>query len=366
MPRAQLPLRLNWATEHDPPPSAAMADSVRIFLRDPNTGAQIGTNVWQPSIPQTASGELFTTIHLDDNPMDGVYGTRRGGLFEMYAQLVGGADDGADTRGTSAAGPNCGFGSYARGFVSSGMIKLYDNWNIANDTLWSTAKWTTTSNGTTRKVDVQSGEGRLYVNGDSARATAKTALMSNSEVTFAYRFHDRGPRSYLRPMLRAYGASGSSQMPNGYRLEFRSDSASVKLQKVVNGTSTQLDSFTYTLDTNPQKVRFRVVGSTIQAKVWSVGTTEPAGWSLEATDTSVTDPGVFQLNHNWSSSSTGAHTVTVDDVIVDDEGPDFTAQAEWGLDNCLSHNQGVVATDDLGIEWVCGTYKGVFTWILEI
>lgn len=357
IPKTGLPLRLNWITEHNPPPASAMADSVKVFLRDPNTGAQIGSSFWQPNIPQTASGELFTIVHLDDNPMNEAYGTPRSGLFEMYAQLVGGADNGADTQGVAATGPNCGSGSYARGYVSSGLIKLYDNWNVANNTSWSAFKWTTTVNNTARVVDTQGSQGRLYTNGSSARATAKTTNMSDSEVTFTYRFHDRGSRSYFRPMLRASGAGGTSQMPNGYRLEFRSDSATVKLQGVQGGDSYPLDEFTHTMNTNAQKVRFRVVGSTVQAKVWAAGVAEPATWSLEATDPIVTGPGVFQLNHNYSS---GAHTITVDDVVVDYEAPVFSGQSIWELPTCNSGLTGQIMEDAAGLDWHCDGIKWVF------
>jgi hypothetical protein len=350
-PGTPLPLRLTWITQQNPP-DPDMADSVRIYLRDANTGAQIGATVWQPSIPQTASsGGTIRTIHLDDNPMDGVYGTPRFGLVEIYAQLVGGADNGADTAGATAAGPNCGFGSYARGFLSSGLIKLYDNWNFANGTSWNGIKWSTTTNDSTKAVDVQSNGGRLYVNGSSARATAKTATMMDSDVTFTYQFQDRGSRSYLRPMLRAYGASGNSQMPNGYRLEFRSDSATVKLQSVVSGTSAPLDDFAYTMDTNPQKVRFQVIGSTIRAKVWPAGGSEPAAWSLEATNSSVTSAGVFQVSHNYSS---GAHTVTVDDITIDQYSMPFEQQQE-GFPAC-NHDSDTYQPahiDANGLAWVC-------------
>jgi hypothetical protein len=164
----------------------------------------------------------------------------------------------------------------------------------------------------------------------------------NSDVTFTYQFHDRGARSYLRPMIRGSGATGSSQKTNGYRLEFRSDSATVKLQKVVNGTSGPLDEFTYTMDTAPHRVLFRTLGSTVQAKVWPAGTDEPAAWSLEATDGSVTAPGVFQLSHNYSS---GAHAVTFNDLAIFNTvpGPDGTTY---------------MALEDRG-DLVCVPYVGV-------
>lgn len=69
-----------------------------------------------------------------------------------------------------------------------------------------------------------------------------------------YRFGDRNLRSFLRLMLRASGATGSGQMPTGYRLELRTDSATVKLQSCVSSTCSNppLASFTYTKNTDAQ------------------------------------------------------------------------------------------------------------------
>lgn len=261
------------------------------------------------------------------------------------------------SRGAPAFGPNGGNGSYGRGLISAGRFWLYDNWNFSSGGPWNTKKWTATSNDSQKVVDVQSNTGRLYVNGSSARATAKTPAIVDSDVTFTYRFGDRGSRSYFRPMIRGSGASGNSQMTNGYRLEFRSDSATVKLQEVVSGTSATLDEFTHTMDTNTQKVRFQAIGSTIRAKVWAVGSSEPATWSLETTDTSISTAGVFQLSHNFSS---GARAVFIDDIAVDIEDVIFTGQADWGIGSCSSSNAGQLLTDSAAVSWRCN--GSVWLW----
>ncbi len=60
------------------------------------------------------------------------------------------------------------------------------------------------------------------------------------------------------------------------------------LQKKVGGTTTTLKSaiFSATAAT-AYSIRFRIVGSTLSAKAWQVGTTEPASWTLTTTDTSL-------------------------------------------------------------------------------
>jgi hypothetical protein len=194
---------------------------------------------------------------------------------------------------------------------------LSDDWTGANNSLWRTGTgnpWSaTTSNDSTKTVDVQSNQGRLYVNGASARATGQMTPIADSEALLTYRFNESTAGSFLRISLRASGATGANQMPNAYRLEIGSNSTSIKLQKFVNSTVTQIGSFNYTFGTTTQNVRFRVQGSTIEAKVWASGTAEPATWSIVVTDTAITGTGVLQIAHSHTS---GAHTVYLDNLAV--------------------------------------------------
>jgi len=192
-------------------------------------------------------------------------------------------------------------------------VVFNDMWTGANSAGWDSAKWATTTNDSTKTVDIQSNQGRLYVNGASARATAQMTPVADSEATFTYRFNENTAGSFLRIYLRASGATGANQMPNAYRLEIGSNSTSITLQKFVNSVVTQIGSFNYTSGTAAQRVRFRVQGSTIEAKVWPVGTSEPASWSVVATNTAITGAGAIQIAHSHTS---GAHTVYLDDLAV--------------------------------------------------
>lgn len=64
--------------------------------------------------------------------------------------------------------------------------------------------------------------------------------------------------------------------------------ASLVVQKRVNGATTILGSvpFTATAGTS-YTLRFRVVGTTLYARVWQTGTTEPTSWLIMVTDTSL-------------------------------------------------------------------------------
>ena len=197
-------------------------------------------------------------------------------------------------------------------------VILNDGWTGTNGDDWDSAKWVTTSTDSTKIADIQSNQARLYVNGSPVRATTQQTATADSEVDLTYRFNERTSGSFLRIFARASGATGANQMPNAYRLEINSGSSTVKLQKFVSSTATDLASFTYTQDTNTQKVRFQIQGTSIKAKLWAAGTSEPGTWSVTATDSGITGTGVVQVAHSHSS---GAHTVYVDDLTLAVPGP---------------------------------------------
>ena len=197
---------------------------------------------------------------------------------------------------------------------------LVENFTGANNAALG-AKWVSTSNdlppNVAKRVDIQNNQASLYVNGSSARATAQMTAVSDSEVSLTYQFNENTAGSNLRIFLKASGASGASQMPNAYRLDIASDSTSIKLQKFVGSTVTQLGSFPFTSGTVANRLRLRVQGTTISAKAWAAGTgaPEPQGWSVTATDNAVSTAGVLQIAHSHSSAE---HTVFIDDVVVKD------------------------------------------------
>jgi hypothetical protein len=264
-------------------------------LRIQTIGNRIRVKAW----PVGAAEPTWWPIDVTDNSISGA------GVFQLFHNYDTGAhtltiDDLQyfDITGTDPPPPPPLFN---------------DDWTGATGQSWQTAKWAPTANDSTRKVDIQSNRGRLYVNGASARATAQMSPLMDFDLAFNYQFDGRGPKSYFRPMVRASGAGGSTQRPTGYRLEISSDSATIKLQRVVNNVVTDLGSFTEAMDTNKHWIRFQVIGSTIRVKAWVVGTPEPSTWAVETTDTFIATSGVIQLTHNYSS---GAHAVTVDDLAL--------------------------------------------------
>jgi hypothetical protein len=63
------------------------------------------------------------------------------------------------------------------------------------------------------------------------------------------------------------------------------------IRKRIAGTETPLGSYTSTLTHVAgtfYRLRFQVIGSSLRAKVWPAAATEPDGWQIEVTDTSLT------------------------------------------------------------------------------
>ena len=105
---------------------------------------------------------------------------------------------------------------------------------------------------------------------------------------------------------------------NGYGVEFSSNSSTVTVKRVVNGSSTSIRSVSgaNTVSTAKQWLRLRVVGSTIQFRTWLDGQAEPATWRSTDTDTTVTAPGQLFVSYNRGSTNTGTRYVAIDDVSI--------------------------------------------------
>ena len=120
----------------------------------------------------------------------------------------------------------------------------------------------------------------------------------------------------------------------GYRLRLKLLATGVvraQLISVAGGTTTTLTQLnvpglTYTAGKQLQ-VRFQVTGTsptTLQAKVWEVGTTEPAGWTLSATDSTAAlqaPGGVGVLAYVSGSATNTPQTLRVDDLWAGPAAP---------------------------------------------
>jgi hypothetical protein len=89
----------------------------------------------------------------------------------------------------------------------SSPVLSNDDWTGSSGALWNSSKWATTTNDSQKIADIQSNQGRFYVNGASARGTAQMTAVADSEVTGTYRFNERTSGSFLRIVLRAWAAT---------------------------------------------------------------------------------------------------------------------------------------------------------------
>jgi phage replication-related protein YjqB (UPF0714/DUF867 family) len=92
------------------------------------------------------------------------------------------------------------------------------------------------------------------------------------------------------------------------RLEFSTSQAVIlTLRKRVAGTETFLVQHTTGLTHAAGRrfrIRFQVTGSTLRAKAWQDGTSEPGAWQLETTDTGLTAAGAVGTRSILSSANT--------------------------------------------------------------
>src|SRR5581483_3837165 len=220
-----------------------------------------------------------------------------------------------------------------QGAAWTSPVRVADDFTGTSGAAWNTDRWGTTG---TPGVSIASNQGSLAATTASVRATAKAMPdVLDSETNFTYSFNNTTSATSFRISLRSSGASktNGAQMTTGYRLEITPSSSAVHIKKIVNSTVTDLGSFTYSLTgSTPQRVRFQVQGSTVRAKIWPLGSSEPSTWSLSVTDSEITTPGVLQLANSFSSM---ASTVTVDDLSV---MVGNSLRSDYNADGTLNHS----------------------------
>ncbi|SRR5579871_2823585 len=86
-----------------------------------------------------------------------------------------------------------------------------------------------------------------------------------------------------------------------YRVALNSNN--LKIDKCVSGVFTTLTSSAFTTNTGTKYwLRGRVQGTNLRAKVWLDGTSEPGGWTLSTTDSSISAASGFGINTLLASS----------------------------------------------------------------
>lgn len=190
----------------------------------------------------------------------------------------------------------------------------------ANGAAWSSDWTTTTSAGS---ATIQSNGGRLAFNNTSgaySRAQLSgLAAGADSDITLSYQWGAGSGKGYLNVFTRGSGGWRNAYRPTtGYGVELASNSSTVSLKRTASSGTTTLRSVSGANATSTQKqwLRLRVVGSTVQFKVWADGAAEPNAWAATVTDTNLNTPGQLFIGWVRSGSSSAAKDVTIDDVVV--------------------------------------------------
>ena len=196
-----------------------------------------------------------------------------------------------------------------------------DTFTGPNGSSWA-PEWTVSARqgGT---ATIQSNEGRLLTpntSGSYVRGILDgVAASADLDLVFSYQWNSANRKAYFNVFLRGSGGWRNKFRPrNGYGLQFASDSATVQLRKMVNGSNSTIrrTSGVQQLGSSKQWIRLQTVGSTIRYRVWSDGQPEPSSWTVSLTDSSVGGAGQAFLSLARSSTSVETKSVTIDDLVL--------------------------------------------------
>lgn len=202
------------------------------------------------------------------------------GLLRTVAQTLSGTTE------QSAA-------ELSKQFTESNLSIGVDLVNDALDGLWVAASWDTPV------PELPSGAGALFEKQSSDANTlwswSAQTLVADAEILALIRPTAESDDAAFGVALRARGPVAAE---DSYSFLFYQTSAGSRDQVVIaktNGSATltlvgAALSFAWSLNTN-YWMRFRVRGTSLQAKIWAEGGSEPAEWMIERTDTDIAASG---------------------------------------------------------------------------
>lgn len=186
------------------------------------------------------------------------------------------------------------------GIAESNQTLATETWTATNGAAWP-AQWTTSiSAGGSGTIDVQSNQGRMQVTTGSF--TDAFAVLAGTAADLDLT---------IKAQVTATGGGGSIVVQVAFRRQSESDkyalnedeTGTLSFVRYVGGVATTLASTTNPITfTTAHWMRIRAVGSSLQAKVWLVGNSEPVGWTLSTTDTTFTS-GAVRLQFEGGSAA---------------------------------------------------------------
>jgi hypothetical protein len=156
-----------------------------------------------------------------------------------------------------------------------------DTFHRPDQTFWGTAsdghKWGGEAN-VLVGFSIAGGMGQIHriVNGHSFYTATLGPVITDADLVVSASLSRFNP-SHLGVVLRF------KDDVNYYKVLV--DQSQLNILKRVNNKSTTLQKIPFAAQANtPYTIRFHAVGTTLQAKVWQTGSTEPADWMVTATD----------------------------------------------------------------------------------
>jgi streptogramin lyase len=163
-----------------------------------------------------------------------------------------------------------------------GTILGQDSFQRANQALWGTAsdgqKWGGDAN--TASVFSINGNAGQIANGNTSYSAVIGKAASDSEVLFTGSMSSFNNANLGASLRWKDGNNWYKAYINGTNLI---------IQSKINGTTTTLKSVAFTATAGTSySIRFRAVGTSLFARVWQAGTTEPTTWQATVSDSSLT------------------------------------------------------------------------------
>lgn len=201
---------------------------------------------------------------------------------------------------------------------------LTDDFTGTNGAAINSSKWVVARTTTGAGATIQSNRARLNAGtlADYDGAVSIRANISNVAdaewLTSSFWYQD-SQDGRLEAWLRCDDISNPG---NGYFLSLlRTGTVALYKASGFSYNSLATASFSFTTGTG-YKLRFRVVGTTVQAKLWAATDTEPSSWTMNVTDSSVTAAGQCALSVQGGGAA--GLPVDLDDVTLTDGATGLT------------------------------------------
>jgi streptogramin lyase len=163
-----------------------------------------------------------------------------------------------------------------------GTVLGQDTFQRANQKFWGKASngnvWGSDA-GTNSVFSISSNSGRV-INGAGNYSAILGASTSNADVVFSGSLSSF-TNTNLGATLRWHDGN------NWYKAYL--DGKNLVIQKKVSGTGTMIASIPFAASGGTSySIRFEVVGTTLSARAWATGSTEPSAWQVTGTDSTFT------------------------------------------------------------------------------